>query len=75
MADALSRGIPIRSLDAVKRRTRAGMGPCQGAFCAPRVRELAARTAGIDESEVAAPTRPRAEVLADLKALRRLLSN
>ena len=75
VADALSRGIPIRSLDAVKRRTRAGMGPCQGAFCAPRVRELAARTAGIDESEVAAPTRPRADVLADLKALRRLLSN
>ena len=75
VVDALTRGIPIRSLDAVKRRTRAGMGACQGAFCGPRVRELAAKTAGIPESEVAAPTRERAEVLADLSALRRLLSD
>ena len=75
VADALSRGIPIRSLDAVKRRTRAGMGPCQGAFCGPRVQELTARTAGIPKSEVAAPNREQAKVLADLSALRRLLSD
>ncbi len=46
--DALSRGIPITSLDAVKRRTRAGMGWCQGAFCGPRVKEVLKRLAGID---------------------------
>jgi hypothetical protein len=28
------------------------MGPCQGQFCAPRVRELVARVQGISEEEV-----------------------
>lgn len=35
--DALNRGIELTSVDAVKRRTRAGMGFCQGAFCRTRV--------------------------------------
>jgi glycerol-3-phosphate dehydrogenase len=30
----------VRSIDAVKRRTRAGMGKCQGRFCRPRVARL-----------------------------------
>ena len=38
--DAMNRGIPVETLDAVKRRTRAGMGFCQGAFCKPRVLEV-----------------------------------
>lgn len=50
--DSLSRGIPVRSLDAVKFRTRAGMGRCQGAFCGPRVRELLARELAIPAAEV-----------------------
>ncbi|MCF7914129.1 MAG: NAD(P)/FAD-dependent oxidoreductase [Spirochaetaceae bacterium] len=50
--DALQRGIPIKSLDAVKRRTRAGMGSCQGTFCGPRVRTLIAHTTDISEEEV-----------------------
>lgn len=29
-----------RSLDAVKRRTRCGMGRCQGGFCGPRIVEI-----------------------------------
>ena len=29
-----------RSLDGVKRRTRAGMGRCQSGFCSPKVMEL-----------------------------------
>lgn len=40
--EALSRGIPIYSTDAIKRRTRAGMGPCQGTYCGPIVRRLIA---------------------------------
>jgi glycerol-3-phosphate dehydrogenase len=40
--DSLRRAIPAQSLDAVKRRTRAGMGRCQGAFCGTRVRRLLA---------------------------------
>lgn len=35
--DALNRNIPISSMDAIKLRTRAGMGACQGQFCGPRV--------------------------------------
>ena len=50
--DALQRGIAVTSLDAVKRRTRAGMGPCQGTFCSPRVRSLIAHTTGISEDKV-----------------------
>ena len=34
--EALKRGIPIHSVDALKRRTRASMGACQGGFCRAR---------------------------------------
>ncbi|MDF2499725.1 MAG: dependent oxidoreductase [Anaerosporomusa subterranea] len=50
--DSLHRGIPVQSLDAVKLRTRAGMGKCQGAFCGPRVRQLLARELNIPLEEV-----------------------
>lgn len=40
---ALRGGLPIASLDAVKRRVRAGMGRCSGGFCSPRVMEIIAR--------------------------------
>ena len=50
--DCLNRGIPVRSLDAVKFRTRAGMGRCQGAFCGPRVRELLGRELAIPADAV-----------------------
>lgn len=38
--DALRRPIPINSLDAIKRRTRAGMGRCQAGFCTPKIMEI-----------------------------------
>lgn len=38
--DAMTRGIPLTTVDAIKRRTRAGMGACQGAFCRPRTARL-----------------------------------
>lgn len=44
--------IPPRSIDAVKRRTNAGMGRCQGGFCGPRVMELLCRELGYDPLEV-----------------------
>ncbi len=50
--DAMHRGIPIKSTDAIKRRTRAGMGPCQGNFCRPRVKALIARELNIPVEEV-----------------------
>lgn len=52
IVDALTREIKISSIDAIKRRTRAGMGMCQGAFCGPRVRKLIAETLGIKEEDV-----------------------
>ena len=52
IVDALTREIKINSIDAIKRRTRAGMGTCQGAFCGPRVRKLIAKTLNISEDEV-----------------------
>ena len=50
--DALHRQIPIQSIDAIKRRTRAGMGRCQGGFCRTRVQEVIARELNISMEEV-----------------------
>ena len=50
--DAVKRPLGAKSLDGVKRRTRAGMGRCQGGFCSPRVMEIIARERGIDITEV-----------------------
>lgn len=38
--DAIYRPVGARSLDGIKRRTRAGMGRCQSGFCSPRVVEI-----------------------------------
>lgn len=35
--DAIHSPIPATNIDAIKRRTRAGMGRCQSGFCGPRV--------------------------------------
>jgi glycerol-3-phosphate dehydrogenase len=50
--DAIKRPVGARSIDAVKRRTRAGMGRCQGGFCSPRVLEIIARDLGIAPLEI-----------------------
>ncbi|MBR5451794.1 MAG: FAD-dependent oxidoreductase [Clostridia bacterium] len=49
---AIRRNPPARDLDGVKRRTRSGMGRCQGGFCAPYVMELIANERGIKKEEV-----------------------
>ena len=41
--NAIRRPLGARSLDGVKRRTRAGMGRCQAGFCSPRTMEILAR--------------------------------
>ena len=40
ITDALSGPLPARSLDGLKRRTRATMGRCQGFYCSARLAEL-----------------------------------
>lgn len=49
---AIRRPVGARTIDAVKRRTRAGMGRCQGGFCSPRVLEILSEELGIDPTEV-----------------------
>lgn len=43
IVDAIRTNPPAKDLDGVKRRTRSGMGRCQGGFCSPYVMELIAR--------------------------------
>ncbi|MBQ2378118.1 MAG: FAD-dependent oxidoreductase, partial [Clostridia bacterium] len=50
--DAIHRPLGARSVDAVKRRVRAGMGRCQGGFCGPKVIEILARELGCDPTEI-----------------------
>ncbi len=44
--DAIRRPLGARSLDGVKRRTRAGMGRCQAGFCSARVMDILRRELG-----------------------------
>ncbi|MBO5503248.1 MAG: FAD-dependent oxidoreductase [Lachnospiraceae bacterium] len=50
--DAIHSPIVPTSIDAIKRRTRAGMGRCQGGFCQPRVLEILARELGKEWVEI-----------------------
>ena len=50
--DAIHRPLGARSLDGIKRRTRAGMGRCQTGFCSPKTMEVLARELHIPISEV-----------------------
>lgn len=52
IVDAIHRPCGARTIDGVKRRTRAGMGRCQGGFCGPRVTQILARELGIPVTEV-----------------------
>lgn len=49
---AIKTNPPAKDIDAVKRRTRSGMGRCQGGFCQPHVAELIARELNISFDEV-----------------------
>ena len=52
IVDAIHRPVGARTVDGVKRRTRAGMGRCQGGFCGPRVTQILARELNIPVTEV-----------------------
>ena len=49
---AIRRPVGARSIDGVKRRTRAGMGRCQGGFCSPRVAQILAEEMSVPLCEV-----------------------
>lgn len=50
--DAIHAPAGARDVDGVKRRTRAGMGRCQGGFCGSKVVELLARELGTEINEI-----------------------
>ena len=50
--NAIHAPIGARSIDAVKRRTNAGMGRCQGGFCGPKVFEILKNELHLNYDEV-----------------------
>ena len=50
--DVLSRSLPCLTIKAVKKRTRAGFGKCQGGFCQSKVLFLLADKLNISPLEV-----------------------
>ena len=50
--DALENNPPAKTVDAVKRRVRAGMGRCQGGFCSPVVIGMIAKSLNIPYAQV-----------------------
>ena len=49
---AIRENPPATDIDGVKRRTRAGMGRCQGGFCQPHVAELLAKEQGVSLDKI-----------------------
>jgi D-hydroxyproline dehydrogenase subunit alpha len=63
-----------QSVDDIKRRTRAGMGACQGIFCVPVIAAMAAQATGVPIDRLTGmtmrlPVRPLEEALATLNGL------
>lgn len=52
IVDAIHSPIPATTVDAIKRRLRAGMGRCQGGFCGPKVIEILARELGCEPKDI-----------------------
>ena len=52
IVEAIHSIVPATTIDGVKRRTNAGMGRCQGGFCAPKVFEILMRELHLDYDEV-----------------------
>ena len=52
MRDTFGSPIPPRSVDAIKRRTMAGQGRCQGGFCGPQVVKILAENLGLTEDRI-----------------------
>ena len=50
--DVLSRSVPCNTIKAVKKRTRAGFGKCQGGFCQPKVLLLLSKHFGVSPLDI-----------------------
>ncbi|MBR3235254.1 MAG: NAD(P)/FAD-dependent oxidoreductase [Atopobiaceae bacterium] len=52
IVDVIHRNPAATSLDAIKRRTGATMGRCQGGFCTPKIMEILQRELGISADQI-----------------------
>lgn len=50
--DAIRRPLGARTLDGIKRRTRAGMGRCQSGFCSTKIVEILAKELKVDPTSI-----------------------
>lgn len=50
--DSIRRPLGATTLDGVKRRTRSGMGRCQGGFCSAKIVDILAKELNIEKTEV-----------------------
>ena len=50
--DAIHRPLGARTMDGIKRRTRAGMGRCQAGFCTPKTMEILARECNLSPFDI-----------------------
>lgn len=52
IVEAIHRSIPATTVDAIKRRTRASMGGCQGVGCTLPISKILSRELGVDISDI-----------------------
>lgn len=52
IVEAIRRPLGAKTLDGVKRRTRAGMGRCQSGFCSTKIIDILARELGVSPLEI-----------------------
>ena len=67
IVNAINSPLKPNSLDAIKRRTRAGMGRCQGGFCFMKVMELIAKERNISIDEVVKENSNSRIIIGDIK--------
>ncbi|MBC2581101.1 NAD(P)/FAD-dependent oxidoreductase [Clostridium sp. DJ247] len=52
IVNSINRPLGAKTLDGVKRRTRAGMGRCQAGFCSPKIVEILSRELKVLPTEI-----------------------
>jgi Predicted dehydrogenase len=67
IVDAIHGIIPARTLDAIKRRTRAGMGRCQSGFCQYKVISILSRELGLPVSDICLEDRGSQQLCGSVK--------
>ena len=63
IVDAAHRSLPCENTQAVRKRTRAGMGHCQGEYCESRVRAILSREHGVPIDAVEGRPWPATSIL------------